>query len=96
MYISWAPCQVEGSQSIVLGSNVYILGALSGGKVLAYINGFLCIILGICQVRRSQRIVIVSYVYILCPLSGGKVPEYSTAVLCLYPRPNARWDGPRV
>ena len=38
----------------------------------------------------------VSYVYILGPLSGWKVPEYSTAVLCLYPRPNARWGGPRV
>ena len=47
MYISWAPCQVEGSQSIVLASNVYILGALSGGKVPEYINGFLCIILGL-------------------------------------------------
>ena len=43
IYISWALCQVGMSQSIVLGSNVYILGPMSGVKVPECSIGVLCI-----------------------------------------------------
>ena len=39
MYISQALCRVGRSQSIVLGSYVYIPGPMSGGKVPEYSNG---------------------------------------------------------
>ena len=97
MYIFWALCQAGRSQSIELGSFVYIPGPLSNGKVSKYSNKVLCIYpRSLCQVGKSQSKVLVSYTYIQCHMSGGKAPTYSTGILCIYHRPYVGCEGFRV
>ena len=81
MYISGALCQVGRSQSIVMGSYVYIWGPMSGWMVPEYSNGVpIYISRALWQMGRYQCVVLGPYLYIRGPRPGEKVGRSQSIV----------------